>query len=339
MGRLSPSLYFLIVLLTHMDIKERKKFGKVVLAPMAGFTSVGYRAFMKKFKVNFSYTEMVSDMGLIYRNEETISYLKTCKTDKPVGLQLFGHEVKNIIEAAKIALEINPNFDFIDINCACPVPKVTNTGAGSSLMKQPDLIYQIVKALKTEIKLPVSIKIRLGWDDNNINFEQVVRKACDAGVDFIAIHARTKKMGYTGKARYELLSGLKTKYNIPIIISGDIFSLDDAIRAIAITNADYVMVARGGIGHPWLIKQIYEYFRNGHRLKEPSLKQQKKWCLQLAKLLIKEKGEAKAIRCYRSIAPSFFSGFANSKQIRVKLSSSINTLNDLKTILKTIPNH
>ncbi len=322
-----------------MNIKERKKFGNVVLAPMAGFTSVGYRTFMKRFKVNFSYTEMVSDMGLIYKNEETISYLKTSKFDRPVGLQLFGHDAQNLVKAAKIALEINPNFDFIDINCACPVPKVTNTGAGSSLMKRPDLIYQIVKALKDEINLPISIKIRLGWDDNNLNFEQVISKACEAGVDFIAIHARTKKMGYAGKAHYEIISGLKEKCNAPLIVSGDIFSLDDAIKAIQITNADYVMVARGGVGHPWLIKQIYTYFRSGHRLKEPTLKQQKKWCLQLAKLLIKEKGEAKAIRCYRSIAPSFFSGFVNSKQIRVKLSSSINTLEDLKMILKTIPNH
>lgn len=321
-----------------MDIRKRKNKGKVVLAPMAGYTSVGYRKFMKKFGVNFSYTEMVSDMGLIYHNEETISYLKTDKKDKPIGLQLFGHDAKNIASAAKIALKLNPNFDFIDINCACPVPKVTNSGAGSSLMKEPEKIKEIIEELKRVTSLSISIKIRLGWDDESINFMDVIDKAVSAGVDFIAIHARTRKMGYTGKPRFELLSGIKKKYDIPLIISGDIFTLDDAISAIDITGADYVMVARGGVGNPYLIKQINTYFKSGKRLKNPSIRKQKKWCLLLARLLIKEKGEKLAMRTFRSIGPSFFFGFPFSKQIRVKIATSLSSYDELKKIIKSIPN-
>ena len=307
-----------------MKLKNKKIKGRVVLAPMAGITSLGYRNFFKKFGVGFSYTEMVSDMGLIYQNKETIDYLKTSKLDSPCGLQLFGHNPKNLVIAMKIALKINPNFAFIDVNMACPVQKVYGAGSGSALLKNPQLIYEIIKELKSNTSLPISIKIRLGIDNNNLNYLDVIKAAENAGIDFIALHARSKKQLYSGKPNYDLVRGLKGKMHVPLIISGDIFDVEDAISAINITGADYVMVARGGIGNPLLIKEINYYFKH-KKIKryKRTISKQCQYCLRLAKQIIKEKGEKKAMIIYRSIAPKFFIGFENAKKLRTILSNSL----------------
>ncbi len=316
------------------DINERKKYGKVVLAPLAGYTFYSYRKFMKPFGVNFSYTEMVSDMGLLYGNEETVSYLKTDKKEHPLGLQLFGHNPETLAKAARKALEIEPRFAFIDINCGCPVLKVTKQGSGSSLLKEPETIGNIVRAVKKATNMPVSIKIRLGWDEEHINVLEVCREAEAVGVDFIAIHARTKSMLYSGKPLYDALKDLKNEINVPIIYSGDIYSLDDAIMVDELIHPDYIMVARGGIGNPWLVKQIDTYFRKGKTLPRSTAKQQIKYCLKLGKMVVKDKGEFEGMRVYRSISPHFFARLPNSKILRHQLTTEVETFKDLKKILK-----
>ncbi len=318
------------------DINQRKKYGKVVLAPMAGYTFYSYRKFMKKFGVNFSYTEMVSDMGILYKNEETLSYLKTDKSEYPLGLQLFGHDPKTIAEACKNALEIQPNFAFIDVNCGCPVVKVNRQGAGSSLLKDPDLIADIIRELKKVTSLPISIKIRLGWNEKEMNYLEVIKQAEEAGVDFIAVHARTRSMLYSGKPLYEEVKKIKENIHVPLIYSGDIFTLEDAINVDELIHPDYIMVARGGVGNPYLIKQIDTYFKTGKKLKSPSLKKQKRYCLKLARLVIKDKGEEIGMRIYRSIGPRFFSNFPNSKKIRMEISTNVNTYKELKEVLKKV---
>ena len=309
--------------------------GRVVLAPMAGITSSGYREFNHPFGVAVSVSEMVSDMGLIYDNKTTNSYI-TFKKLFPTGLQLFGHEPETMAKAAILAQKANKNIDFFDVNIGCPVPKVVNSGAGSALMKEPKRCGDIVRAIKAVSNLPVTAKIRLGWDNNSINFLDVIHELEEAGVDAIAIHARTKKDLYMGEPRFELLKDLRTKMSVPLIVSGNIYTLDDAIRAIDITGADAVMVARGGVGNPTLIKQIDTYYRTGERIPNASLKEQIEYCVQLADYLIKEKGESLAMRIYRSIAPKFFFGFPNSKEVRSRLAQSINTFEDLKTIVESI---
>ena len=311
--------------------------GKVVLAPMAGITSSGYRDFMKNFGVAVSVSEMVSDMGLIYDNENTNKYV-IYKESHPVGVQLFGHEPENIVKAAKIALNLNPNIDFFDINMGCPVPKVVNSGAGSSLLKNPQLCGEIVRRLKEEINIPVTAKIRLGWDEHSINFLEVISELEKAGVDMIAIHARTRKQMYLGQPNFEILRGLKSKMSVPLVISGNIYTLDDAINAIDITGADAVMVARGGVGNPWLIKQIDHYFKTGIRLENVDVLTQINYCLELADYLIEEKGEETAMRIYRSIAPKFFSGFHNAKAYKNRLSTELVDRNSLIKILDDITN-
>ena len=309
--------------------------GVVVLGPMAGITSSGYRDFMKPFGVAVSVSEMVSDMGLIYDNENTNKYV-VYPESHPVGVQLFGHDPENILKAAKLALKLNPNIDFFDLNMGCPVPKVVNSGAGSALMKDPQLCGEIVRRLKQEINLPVTAKIRLGWDEQSINFLEVIQELEDAGVDMIAIHARTKKQMYLGQPNFDLLKDLRSKMSVPLVVSGNIYTLDDAIRVKELTGAEGVMVARGGVGNPWLIKQIDTYFKTGERLADVSILEKVQQCLSLADYYIAEKGEATAMRIYRGIASKFFSGFKNAKYYKNRLSIELVDRESLVKILDAI---
>ena len=305
--------------------------GKVVLAPMAGITSEGYRKYLNSFGVDICVTEMVSDMGLIYQNKETESYVKFQKDNVLTGLQLFGSNPENLAKATTLALSINPDVDFIDVNMGCPVPKVTKTGAGSSIMLNPKLAGDIIRAIKEVTDKPVTAKIRLGY--NEVNFKSVIKELEEAGVDAIGIHARTRKELYSGEPHYDLLKNLRKEMKVPLIVSGNIYTLDDAINALNITGAEAVMVARGGMGNPFLIKQIKTYFETGERLPNPSFEEQCNYCLELAKSMCEEKGELTAMRIYRGIAPKFFSGFANSRTLRTILATSLTDYQSLVKIL------
>ena len=309
---------------------------KVVLAPMAGITFKSYREFMANFGFGVCVTEMVSDMGLFYGKEETKTYIDFKRGKYLTGVQLFGHDPIYIKKAAEIALNMNPDIDFFDVNMGCPVPKVVDSGSGSALMKNPKLCGDIIRALKEVSDKPVTAKIRLGWDSHSINFMDVICELEDAGVDMIAIHSRTKKELYLGEPHHDLLKDLRSKMKVPFVVSGNIYTLDDAIKALEITGADAVMVARGGVGNPFLLKQINEYFKSGERLESPSLKEQLEWCYELGTKVVEEKGEDRGMRIYRSVAPKFLIGIKNCKAYRLRLSSELVTLESLKTILNDI---
>ena len=305
--------------------------GKVVLAPMAGITSAGYRKYLNSFGVDLCVTEMVSDMGLIYQNKETESYVVFDKGQTITGIQLFGSDPEKIKKAAQLASQLNGNFDFFDVNMGCPVPKVTKTGAGSAIMLNPKLAGDIIKAIKSVTNKPVTAKIRLGY--NEVNFKDVIKELENAGVDAIGIHARTRKELYSGEPHYDLIKDLRKEMRVPLMVSGNIFTLDDAIKVLDVTGAEAIMVARGGVGNPFLITQIKTYFETGKRLLNPSFLEQCNYCLELAKAMVEEKGELTAMRIYRSIAPKFFSGFANSRTLRTVLATSLTTYQSLVNIL------
>ena len=307
--------------------------GKVMLAPMAGVTSFGYRKFMEKFGVGVTVTEMVSDMGLIYGNKETSEYINFTKTGVPVGVQLFGSDPKNIAKAAEIVAKTVPFLDFIDVNMGCPVPKVTRNGAGSSLLKNPKLAGEIIRAIKEVVDVPVTAKIRLGWDDKSINFLEVISELENAGVAMIGIHARTTKQLYYGEPQYELIRDLRKKMSVPLVVSGNIYTLEDAKKALEITGAEAVMVARGGMGNPTLIKQINRYYEDGTVLPDSTFDEQVNYCLELARYLIEEKGEDKAMRIYRSIAPKFFKAIPEVKKLNSRLASELTTYDSLVEII------
>ena len=313
-------------------MKDLNIKGKVILAPMAGYTSSGYRDFLNPFGCAFCYTEMVSDMGLIYGNKETINYVKFDKGSVPTGVQLFGHDPLNLAKALLIAESINPNIDFYDVNMACPVNKVCKTGAGSSLLKDPKKCGDIIRELKKVTSKPITAKIRLGIDDNSINFMEVIKELEEAGVSLIALHARTKKDLYMGQPRYELVKNLRDKMSVPLAISGNIFSVDDALNALKITKADYVMVARGAVGNPLLITNINNALEN-KELISTSLEKQIEYCLSLARSLINEKGEKIAMRIFKSMSGKFFDGFPNAKQLRNVLATRVNSYEELESVL------
>ena len=311
---------------------------KVLLAPMAGITSFGYRKFMSQFGPGLCVTEMVSDMGLIYGNKETKGYITFDKLNMPTGVQLFGNSAENIAKAALICEKMNPNIDYYDVNMACPVNKVTKTGAGSSLLKNPKLCGEIVRALKEATHKPVTAKIRIGFDSKHINFLEVIKELENAGVDMIAIHPRTTKEMYSGLPHWELLKDLRSKMSVPLVVSGNINTVEDAVKALEITGADAVMVARGGVGNPRLISNINRYF-NSEEIELPTLKEQITYCLELARDLIEEKGEVVAMRIYRGIATKFLDGFPNSKQVKSRLSTELNKYDDLVNILTEYQNN
>ena len=307
--------------------------GKVVLAPMAGYTFNSYREFMNKFGVSLCYTEMVSVMGLIYGNKETFDYINFPKSEVPTGVQLFGDDPEKFIEAVKICEQFNPNIDFYDVNMGCPVAKVTKTGAGSALLKDPVKCGEIIKAIKSVTNKPVSAKIRLGWDKNSINFLEVIDELEKAGIDLIAIHARTTKDLYIGTPKYELIRDLREKMSVPLVVSGNIYTPEDAINALNITKADAVMVARGGVGNPRLITNINNVINNKD-IKNPSLMEQIKYCEELAKAICDEKGEIVGMRIFRSMGSKFFNGLPNCKALKNRITTETFTYSDLEMIIE-----
>lgn len=309
---------------------------KVVLAPMAGITSLAYRKFMSEFGVGVFVTEMVSDCGLIYDNKKTLEYIKTFDGEHPVAIQLFGSDSSKICKAIDIVFSCNSQVDLIDINLGCPVPKVTSTGAGSAMLKDPKKLYNFMKEIVEHSPVPVTAKIRLGWSENSINFRENIKALEDAGVAAIGIHSRTTAQGYTGKARHELLKNLRKDIKVPLIVSGDIFTLDDAISTLELTKADAVMVARGGVGNPTLLKQINSYFENGERLPNASLNENVEYLKKFTDLLIEEKGEYRAVSILRGIATKFLDGYPGMKPYKNMIAQSITTKESLMRILSEI---
>jgi tRNA-dihydrouridine synthase len=200
-------------------------------------------------------------------------------------------------------------------------------------MKNPKLCGDIIRAIKEVTDKPVTAKIRLGWNNESINFLDVIKELEEAGVDMIAIHARTRKQMYEGKPRWELLKDLRSKMNVPLVVSGNIFTVEDANKALEITGADAVMIARGGIGNPFLVHQINVYQSDKTILEDASLEEQVDYCLDLASYIIEEKGEDKAMLVYRSIAPKFFSNLPMVKKIKTRLANELKSYKDLENII------
>lgn len=305
---------------------------KIVLAPMAGITSFGYRKFMSQFGLGYVVTEMISDMGLIYGNKETSSYLKFDRGDIPTCVQLFGSDPDNMAKAVKIAESLNPNIDFFDINMGCPVNKVIKTGAGSALLNNPKLCGNIVRAMKKVTDKPITVKIRLGIDNKHLTFKEVIKEVSEAGASLVSIHPRTTKELYSGKPHWDLVKNLRDEMDIPLLVSGNINTVEDALKAMEITHADGVMIARGGVGNPKLITNLNHYFK-GEELEKTSLEEQEKLARELLLDLIEEKGEVVACRAARGIITKFFDGVPNSKLLKSRLSTELTSLSDFDRLI------
>lgn len=306
----------------------------VVIGPMAGVTTLAYREFMKGFGAGLTVSEMISDCGIDYKNARTFEYLKTSEKERPVALQLFGSSIDSSTKAVKI-IEENAEYDILDLNFGCPVPKVTKTGAGSAWLLNPKGLGEYAEAIVKTSTKPVTAKIRLGWDDDSINVFEVSHILEKAGIAAIAVHCRTKAQGYSGKARYEAIKGLQDELSIPLIVSGDIFTAEDALKAKQITNCQGIMVARGGLGNPFLVTQINALFRENKILPNPSLSDQVAYAKDLTERLINLKGEYIGVRELRGHLPHFFRSQAGVKAFRIKL-ATISTKEEIFAVFDSI---
>lgn len=309
--------------------------GQVVLGPMAGVTTKAFRTFMKGFGVSLCYTEMVSDMGLLRDNQNTMRYLEIDPSEHPVGIQLFGGQKETLVAAVEKLQSMKDDYDFIDINLGCPMPKVTCTGAGSAWLKDPQKLFEMLQAVVLASKKPVTCKIRLGWSDQTINVKDVAKIVEKSGISMLCIHSRTTEQLYTGKARHSLIEGLGKELSIPLVISGDIFTIEDAVEAMKITQATAVLVARGGIGRPHFVKQLDTYLKTGQRIPDTEVQRQADYIETLAKKLVAMKDEAVAIRELRGIATHFLHGYSYMNPFKVRLTSA-NTLSDVLQIVQEI---
>lgn len=306
--------------------------GRVVLAPMSGYTFESYREFMRPFGVSLSFTEMTSSMGLRYGEPRTGRYVEYERTH-PTGVQLSGSDPDTMAVAARKALEINPSIDLIDVNMGCPAQKIIRNGAGSALMRDPRLCGDIVRAIKKAVDVPVTAKMRLGWSGSEIDFRQVLDEVVSAGADAVTVHPRTRAERYGGEPHYDLVRGLRSDLPVPLMISGNIYSAEDAKKALEITGADAVMVARGALGNPYMVTQTAALLRDGERLPDPTVDTQIGWCLEFARRAVDEFGEEAGCRKLRSIAPRFLGGIRFSKPCRLEIVNRMETLSDLEGIV------
>lgn len=307
---------------------------EVILAPMAGITSFSYRKFMNKFHCSITYTEMISDCGLIYDNKRTFDMIKSDGSDRPLAIQLFGGKKETLLEAIDILENSNVNYDILDLNLACPVPKVTKNNGGSSWLKDIERMKDMVKAVVDKSTKPVSCKVRLGYD--SIYIKDIAKALEEAGAELLIIHARTKKELYSGIPHYEELTNLHDIISIPYAISGNIFTLEDAKKAKEISNADFIAVARGAIGNPTLITNINNYLNGNTEVLSTTIKKQKEYLLEYISYLVDEVGEIRANSILRGIAPKFFSMFPNSKELRNEIATKSTSLDIMLDIINKI---
>ena len=298
----------------NVEIKNR-----IVFAPMAGISNESFRSIIKSMGAGLIYSEMVSNMGIIYNSKNTINMLKINDEERPISIQIFGSDVDSFVKASKYVCE-NAKPDIIDINMGCPVPKVAlRSQAGSGLLKDPQKIYEIVNAVVNSVNVPVTVKIRAGWNNNTINCVEVAKLIEKAGASAIAIHPRTREQGYSGKADWNLIKAVKESVNIPVIGNGDITTIYDAKRMLEETGCDAIMIGRATIGNPWFIRECVEYVENNNIIDEPTNKERIDMMVYHYELIKKNEGDKKAILDIKTHALAYLKYIPQSKQLKTEI--------------------
>lgn len=313
-----------------VEIKNR-----IVLAPMAGISNHAYRSIIKEMGCGLIYAEMVSDKAICFGNEKTIDMLYMTEEERPIAQQIFGSDKDSFVKAAKYIEEVM-HPDIIDINMGCPVPKVaTRAQAGSALLKDPKKVYEIVSAVKDAVSVPVTVKIRSGWDFNSINALEIAKEIERAGASAIAIHPRTRSQGYSGSADWNIIKQVKENVSIPVIGNGDVKSCFDAKKMLDITGCDAVMIGRATLGNPWLIKECIDYLKDGTLPKTISLEEKKDMIQKHLNNLKESKNEKSALLEIRSHIAWYLKGIPNTSEIKNSIFKA-KTIKEVEEILKRI---
>lgn len=311
----------------NVEIKNQ-----VVLAPMAGITSTTFRRICKDMGAGLVVAEMVSDKALIYESKKTYELLKMDDSERPISQQIFGGDAETMANAAKI-IEEYMHPDIIDINMGCPVPKVAvRNNAGSNLLKDPIRVKEIVEAVVNAVSVPVTVKIRIGWDENNINAVEIAKICESAGASAIFVHGRTRKQGYTGKADWNVIKDVVSAVSIPVIGNGDVKSCFDAKDMLEQTGCTAVMIGRGALGNPWLIKECVEYLESGTLPKEVTLKEKLEMMKYNVGELVKDKNEVVGVLEMRTQLMYYLKGLPNTKNLKLAICKA-NSKDELIKIL------
>lgn len=303
----------------------------IILGPMAGFTDRPFRIICEKYNPGLTVTEMVSSKGLFYNDEKTSLLMNTKGEKRPVAIQIFGSDA----DAIKYAVEyINKNnlSEIIDINMGCPAPKVVKNGDGSKLMLDIKKVESITKAAVQNSNIPITIKIRKGWDNEHINAVEVAKAIEQAGASAITIHGRTRSEFYTGKADWNIIKQVKESVKIPVIGNGDIKTPEDAKEIFKLTNCDGIMISRASLGNPWIFEQIKEYLE-GKEIRKIYNDEKLKIILEHINLETEEKGEITGIREMRKHLAFYIKGTENASEIREKI-NHIEVKKELENVLK-----
>jgi nifR3 family TIM-barrel protein len=303
----------------------------VVLAPMAGVCNSAFRLTVKEFGAGLVCAEMVSDKGIVYKNEKTLNMLYIDDREKPLSLQIFGGERESLVEAAKF-VDANTNADIIDINMGCPVPKITKCDAGAKWLLDPDKIYEMVAAVVDAVEKPVTVKMRMGWDEDHIYAVRNAQAVQRAGGKAVSLHGRTRVQMYEGHANWDIIREVKRAVDIPIIGNGDVQTPQDAKRMLEETGCDGVMIGRAALGNPWMIYRTVKYLETGELMGEPSAREKIDVCLLHLDRLIELKSEHIAVREMRKHAAWYLKGIRGNSTARNAI-NECNTKEELVVLL------
>lgn len=311
----------------NVEIKNR-----IVMAPMAGFSNTSFRKIVKEMGVGLIYAEMVSDKAICYESEKTLAMLKMDEMERPIAQQIFGSDEMSFVAAAKKVEEMM-HPDIIDINMGCPVPKVAlKNQAGSALLKNPQKIGHIVSSVVSAVSVPVTVKIRSGWDEASINAVEVAKIIESAGASAITVHARTRSQGYSGKADWNIIKQVKESVSIPVIGNGDVVSASLAKKMLEETHCDAAMIGRGILGNPWLIRECVSYVENDIVLDAPSYQEKIEMMKRHFNLLKEDKNEHVALLEIRTNLLYYLKGMPKSKEMK-QMVCSCKTSEELLRIL------
>ncbi|WP_132078323.1 tRNA dihydrouridine synthase DusB [Anaerospora hongkongensis] len=313
-----------------MQIGTVKLANPVILAPMAGVTDLPFRLLVKEMGCGLVYTEMVSDKGLIYQNEHTLEMLKIDERERPVALQIFGSEPDPMAKAAKIVEKAGA--DIIDINMGCPTLKIVKNGEGSALMRTPELAYSIIASVVEAVNIPVTVKIRKGWDDSSVNAVEMAMLAEKAGAAAVSVHGRTREQFYSGEADWSIIKAVKENVAIPVNGNGDVRTPEDAVRLRSETGCDGIMIGRAAQGNPWLFRQVTHYLSTGKLLPGPTMAERFEMTLRHLEMLVAYKGEHIGIREMRRHAAWYTKGLPHSAELRLRFNQA-ETREDFTAIL------
>lgn len=312
-----------------MKIRDIEFKDIAFLAPMAGVTDMAFRELCTLFGAAYTISEMVSSKGLVMGDKKSAMLLTLGKEEKTAGAQIFGDDPDIMAKAAVKCLAFSPSI--IDINMGCPAPKVAMNGGGASLMKEPQLAGRIVRAVRDAVDIPVTVKIRKGWDDSCVNAVELAKILEANGADAIAIHGRTRQQMYSGTVDLDIIRAVKKAVRIPVIGNGDITDIVSAANMLEYTGCDAVMIGRGAFGNPWLFRQINAYLDSGIVIPPPSLEEKMTVMLRHIAKMVEYKGEYTAMREARRHAAYYTKGLRGGAKFRAQM-SSLETYDDLKEI-------